>query len=117
MAKKFVEGVREWELTVRINKTKAMAVGERLDDNNTASLQVENGEIEMEEQFTKLGSVMSRDDYVMEDVKGRIAKAAKGFGCLRNPVFKTLFSLFKPRELCTRQRCWQCYGMGLRCGL
>ena len=50
-----MEGAGEWGLKVSIEKTKAMAVGKRLDDNNTAPLQMEGGEIEMVEQFTYLG--------------------------------------------------------------
>ena len=60
VTKKFVEGAGEWGLTVSIEKTKAMAVGERLDNIDTAPSQVEGGEIKMVEQFTHLGSVLSR---------------------------------------------------------
>ena len=87
VAKKFVEGVGEWRLTVSIEKIKAMTVGEKLDDDDTAPLQVEDGEIKIVEQLTYLGSVMSKDGDVMEDVKGRVAKAPRVFGCLRNPTF------------------------------
>ena len=45
------------------------------------------GQIEMVEQFSYLGSVMSRDGDVTEDVKCRIAKASRAFGCLRDPIF------------------------------
>ena len=76
----------EWGLTVSIKKTKARAMGERLNDDDTAPLQVEGGEIMMVEQFTY--SVMSRDGDVMEDLKARIAKASRVFGCLRNPIFR-----------------------------
>ena len=75
-------------LTVNIEKTKALAVGERLDEDDTTPLQVEDGGIKMVEQFTYLGSVISSYGDVMEDVKGRIAKASRVFGCLRNPIFK-----------------------------
>ena len=37
------------ELNVSIEKTEAMAVGERLDDDNASPLQVEDGGIEMVE--------------------------------------------------------------------
>ena len=76
-----MEGAGEWGLTVSIN------VGEKHDD-NTAPLQVEGGEIEMVEQFTYLGSIMSRDGDVMDDIKARIAKASRDFGCLRSPIFR-----------------------------
>ena len=41
----------------------------------------------MVKDFTYLGSVLSRDGDDMEDVKCRIAKAFKAFGCLRDPIF------------------------------
>ena len=50
-------------------------------------MQVEGGEIEMVDHFTYLGSTLSRDGDVMEDVKCRIVKASRAFGCLRGSVF------------------------------
>ena len=41
----------------------------------------------MVQHFSYLGSVVSRDGDVTEDVKCRIAKASRAFGCLRNPIF------------------------------
>ena len=87
VAKKFVEEASKWGLTVSIGKTKGMAVGEKLGDGDVAPVQVEGGEIEMVDHFAYLGSVISRDGDVMEDVKCRIAKASKTFGCLRSPIF------------------------------
>ena len=87
IAKKFTKGAREWGLTVSIAKTKGMAIGEGLTEEEIAPVQVESGEIEMVEHFTYLGSVVSKDGDVMEDVKCRIAKASKVFGCLRGPIF------------------------------
>ena len=40
--------------------------------------------------FTYLGSVLSSDGEVMEDVKCRIAKASRAFGCLRASIFNNL---------------------------
>ena len=47
MARKFAEGARRWGLTVSIEKTKRMAVGESLSNEDVAPVQVERGEIEM----------------------------------------------------------------------
>lgn len=77
----------EWGLTVSIAKTKGMATGDSLSEEVVAPVQVVGGEIEMVDHFPYLGSVISRDADVMEDVKRRIAKASKAFGCLRGPVF------------------------------
>ena len=41
----------------------------------------------MVNHFAYLGSTLSRDGDVMEDVKCRIAKASRAFGCLSGSVF------------------------------
>ncbi len=41
----------------------------------------------MVEDFTYLGSVLSSNGDVMEEVKNKTAKASKVFGCLRDAVF------------------------------
>ena len=43
VAKTFAEGTREWGLTVSIEKTKGMAVGEGLGDEDVVPLRVEGG--------------------------------------------------------------------------
>ena len=58
-----------------------------LDDADIAPVQVGGGEIEVVPHFTYLGSVLSSDGDVMEDVKNRIARASRAFGCLRVPIF------------------------------
>ncbi len=62
-------------------------VGEGLMDEDVAPLLVEGGEIELVEDFTYLGSVLSSSGDVMIDVKNRITKACRVFGCLRTAVF------------------------------
>ena len=63
-ARKFVKKASEWGLTVNIKKTKGMAMGEKLSDEDVAPVKVEGGELEMVKDFTYLGSVVSRDgDY------------------------------------------------------
>ena len=54
---------------------------------DVALLVVDSDEIEMVEHFTYLGSILSSNGDVMEDVKGRIAKASRVFGCLGYAVF------------------------------
>ena len=73
-------------------KTKGMAMGEELSDEDVAPVQVEGGEIEMVEHFSYLGLVLSCDGEVMKDVKSRIAKASKAFGCLRIPIFNNPYT-------------------------
>ena len=57
----------QWGLTVSIVKTKGMAVGSSLTDEDVAPVKVEGGDIEMVEQFPYLGSVISKDRDVMEE--------------------------------------------------
>lgn len=87
VAEKFVAGASKWGLTVSIPKTKGMALGEGLADEDVAPLVVESGEIEMVEHFTYLGSILSSSGDVMQDVKARIGKASRVFGYLRSAVF------------------------------
>ncbi len=61
IAQKFVTGASEWGVTVSIEKTKGMAMGKNLNDEDVAPVKVEGGEIEMVDDFTYLGSVLSRD--------------------------------------------------------
>ena len=60
-----------------------------MDNEDVAPVQVEGREIEVVEHFTYLGSVLSCSVEVMEDVKSRIAKASRAFGCLRVPMFNS----------------------------
>ena len=87
VARKIVKKASEWGLTVNMKKTKGMAIGDTLGDEDVAPVKVEGGELEMVKDFTYLGSVLSRDGDDMEDVKCRIAKASRAFGCLRGPIF------------------------------
>ena len=82
-------------MTVTIEKPKGLAKGDNLSEEDVAPVQVEGGEIEMVDHFTYLGSTLSRDGDVMEDVKCRIAKASRAFGCLRcsvsnNPILSLM---------------------------
>jgi len=59
-----------------------MAFGEGLSVADTAPLQCDCGEIEMVNSFTYLGSVVSNDGDISEDIKSRLSKASCVFGCL-----------------------------------
>ena len=64
-----------------------MASGDDLSVADTAPLQANGGEIEMVNKFTYLGSVVSNDGDFFEDIKCRLAKASRVFGCLRLSIF------------------------------
>lgn len=77
-----------------IEKTKGMAVGERLRNEDVAPVHVEGGELEMVEHFhTYIGSVLSRDRDVGEDVRCGIAKASRVFGCFERCSIQQSYSL------------------------
>ena len=84
----FVKVASEWGLIVSTEKMKGMVVGEGLDKHNTSSVQVEDGTVEVGNQFTYLGSNISRDEEVTVEIDCRIAKASRAFGCLRKPIFQ-----------------------------
>ena len=74
-------------LTVSVPKAKGMASGDGLSVADTAPLQADGGEIEIVKNFTYLGSVVSNDGDISEDIKRRLAKASHVFGCLRLSIF------------------------------
>ena len=71
-------------------KTKGMATGDNLNEEDIALVQVKGGEIEMVDHFMYPGSTLLRDGDVVEDVKCHIAKASRAFGCLRGSIFNNL---------------------------
>ena len=103
MARKFVGGASKWELTVSIEKTKGMAAGEQLSEEDVASIQVEGGVVEMMGHFAYLGSTLSKYGDVMEDIKCRIAKASRNFGYLRESVFNN--TTLSTKDRCTERLC------------
>ena len=85
---KLIDTASSWGLTVSMKKTKGMAVGNHTDDSNTLLMQVPGGQIDMVNDFTYLGSTITRDGEVNQDVKLRIGKAARAFGCLQKAMFQ-----------------------------
>ena len=83
----FVRMTSRWGLTVNVSKTKGMAFGDGLSAADIAPLQTDSGEIEMVNNFTYLGSVVSSDGEILEDIRCRLAKASRVFGCLQHSVF------------------------------
>ena len=85
---KLVDTAASWGLTVSMEKTKGMAVGHHDNGSDTLPVQLAGGQIEMVSDFTYLGSNITSDGEVKEDVKIRIGKAARAFGCLQRAVFQ-----------------------------
>ena len=82
-----VRKTSRWSLTVNVSKTKGMASRDGLSAADIAPLQTVSGEIEMVDNFTYLGSVVSSDIEIFEDIQCRLVKASQDFGCLRLSMF------------------------------
>ena len=66
-----------------------MAVGQLEGVEDDSPVQLEDGAIEMVSQFTYLGSAVTSDGELNKEVRCRIAKAAREFGCLKEPIFQS----------------------------
>ena len=84
----FVDAALKWGLNVSIAKTKGMVIGSHCTPTDILPVQLERGPIEIVQEFTYLGSSISRDSEVKSEVKCRIGKAARAFGCLQKPIFQ-----------------------------
>ena len=84
----FVSAASKFGLTVSIQKTKGLAVGRQLTPRDQAPVQLEEGTIELVPDFTYLGSNITSDGEVKSEVKIRIGKAARAFGCLQKSIFQ-----------------------------
>ena len=80
----FVATAAGWGLTVSLEKTKLMSMGSPGDN---VPIQLENGVIAAVDSFTYLGSNITNDGEVANEVSLRLGKAARAFGCLRSSIF------------------------------
>ena len=85
---KFINAATHWGLTVSIHKTKGMSIDSHPVPEDTQPVLTEEGLIEMVNNFTYLGSNVRVDGEIRDEVKCRIAKAAKVFGCLQRSIFQ-----------------------------
>ena len=76
----------QFGLTISVSKTKAMVVGGS--DEECQDIQVGERVIEMVEEFKYLGSVLACNGSIRSDVKERVAKASRTYGCLKKSVFQ-----------------------------
>ena len=84
----FVKAASEWGLTVNIQKTKGMIIGQQMNASDSMSVELDSGSIEIVQDFTYLGSNITCDGEVQNEVKIRISKAARAFGCLQKSIFQ-----------------------------
>ena len=85
--KSFVKGASQFGLTVSLPKTKGLAMGTGIGEDDVTPLSVEGSKIEIVTEFTYLGSCLCNDGEVTREVACRIAKASRVFGSLRNAIF------------------------------
>ena len=85
----FIDVASKWGLTVSIEKTKGMVIGSHLTPSDTLPVQLKEGAIEIVPDFTYLGSTITNNGEVKEEVKRRIGKAARAFGCLQRSIFQS----------------------------
>ena len=88
VASSFVCVARGWGLTVSLIKSKGMVAGIGADTLVLAPILVEGGVMELVESFQYLGSIIGSDGDLYEELSGRLAKAAKMFGCLETWAVK-----------------------------
>ena len=66
---------------------KGIIIGKQLTASDSMSVELDSGSIDMKD-FTYLGSNITSDGEVQNEVKTCISKAAKAFRCLRKSIFK-----------------------------
>ena len=86
--KEFVDAASNWGLTVSTRKSKGMVIGSLTASSDALPVLLEGGKIEIVQDFTYLGSNITRDGEVTDEVKCHIGKAARAFGCLQKPIFQ-----------------------------
>ena len=79
-------------------KTKLITMGKQLRHEDSLPVQLAAGEIASVEEFTYLGSNISRDGKVKSEVVTRLGKASRAFGCLKSVVFQTVSSVQTSKE-------------------
>ena len=84
----YIDVAKSFGLTVSLPKTKLMVTGVGVEEGDVAPIAVHDELIECVDQFPYLGSVVSSNGRIDEEVDYRIAKASKAFGALRRAVFK-----------------------------
>lgn len=89
---------RDFGLKLSVEKTKGMVVGQELEENDVAPVQVKGGKLDVVDNFLYLGSNISRDVEATVEIDFRIAKASRAFGCLQKPIIINL-SLATKRQV------------------
>ena len=88
VAAELVKTAAEWGLTVSLEKTKLPTVGRQLKPEGSLPVKLNEGGIGTVDDFTYLGSNITRDGEVRNEVAMRLGKASRAFGGLRSAIFQ-----------------------------
>ena len=116
-ASEFVQAASERGLTDNIHKTKGMLIGRQLTASDSMPVELDSGSIDIVQDFTYLGSNITSDGELQNEVKIRISKAARAFGCLQKSIFQERHLSWRQRGECMRLQYSQCCCMVQRRGL
>ena len=83
----FDEVAGESGLTLSVPKAKLLVAGTGLASNDLATLKLDEGVVDVVDQFKYLGSLVEARGGMVAEVNNRIAQASRAFGSLRNSVF------------------------------
>ena len=84
----FVRVAADWGLTVSLVKSKVLVAGNHLEPTDTMPIQLDGGLIDVVDNFTYLGSNITEDGELQNEVAVRIGKASRAFGCLQKSIFQ-----------------------------
>ena len=83
----YIEVARSFGLKVSIRETKLMVVGQAVQAEDRAPIQVGDSEVECVDEFTYLGSIISSNGQIDAEVDRLMANASKAFAALHPAVF------------------------------
>jgi hypothetical protein len=87
-AEEFVRTADDWGLTVSLGKTKLLTMGSQTEHEDVLPVQQDSGEIATVKDFSYLGSNITRDGEVRNEVAVSLGKTFRAFGCLQCAVYQ-----------------------------
>ena len=94
------------DLTLSVPKTKLLVAGTGLTSDDLASLELDEGVVDVVDQFKYLGSLVEARGGMVAEVRNRIAQASGAFGSLRNSVFIASDLTLETKRMVYQSWCW-----------